>query len=201
MNSLPKLRVLLLASLTLATGAFADDVSDLMTDAQRTYIRGDLAGAKEKFNLVRKLDPNNRTAQSYLRKIVAEEAAQQAGKPQPNATETALKKIILEKVDFHEATLVELLEFLRQKGNQLGEGKVAINFVFQLEEQAKSAKVTLTMQKVPFTEVLRYIGELANVQFTFEPYAIVVKPKGPAPTAGTTGAPPPENGIKIQGLQ
>lgn len=192
MNSLPKLRALLLASLTLATGAFADDVSDLMADAQRTYIRGDLTAAKEKFNLILKLDPNNRTAQGYRRRIVADEATQQAGKPAPNATETALRKVILEKVDFHDATLVELLEFLRQKGNQLGEGKVAINFVFQLEEQAKNAKVTLTMQKVPFTEVLRYIGELANVQFTFEPYAIVVKPRGAAPAAtGTATAPQP----------
>ena len=47
MNSLPKLRVLLLASLTLATGAFAEDVSDLLTDAQRTYFRGDIAAAKK----------------------------------------------------------------------------------------------------------------------------------------------------------
>ena len=201
MNSLPKLRVLLLASLTLATGAFAEDVSDLLTDAQRTYFRGDIAAAKEKFNLVRKLDPANRTAQGFLRRIVADEAAQQTGKLAPNATETALKKIILEKVDFHDATLVELLDFLKQKGNQLGDGKVAINFVIQLDEQAKGARVTLSMQKVPFTEVLRYIGDLANVQFTFDPYAIVVKPKGAAATAGTANTPAPQNEPAIKGLQ
>ena len=120
MNSLPKLCVVLLASLTFSTGAFADDVSDLLADAQRTYIRGDLTAAKEKFNLILKLDPNNRTAQGYRRRIAADEVAQQAGKPAPNATETALKKIILEKVDFHDATLVELLEAAkagRQEGN------------------------------------------------------------------------------------
>ena len=197
MNSLLKLRVVLPALLTLATGAFADDVTDLMSDAQRTYVRGELAGAKEKFRLVLKLDPNNRTAQGYLRRIVADEATQQAGKPAPNTTEAALKKIILDKVDFRDATLTELLEYLRQKGNQLGEGKVAVNFVYQLDEQAKGAKVTLTLQKVPFTEVLRYIGELANVQFSFEPYAIVVKPRGAAPaTAGNAPAPQSENTIK-----
>ena len=197
MNSLLKLRFILPALLTLATGAFADDVTDLMSDAQRTYVRGELAGAKEKFRLVLKLDPNNRTAQGYLRRIVADEATQQAGKPAPNTTEVALKKIILDKVDFRDATLTELLEYLRQKGNQLGEGKVAVNFVYQLEEQAKGAKVTLTLQKVPFTEVLRYIGELANVQFSFEPYAIVVKPRAATPaTAGNAPAPQSENTIK-----
>lgn len=194
MNSPLKLRVILPAFLTLATGAFADDVTDLMSDAQRTYVRGELAGAKEKFRLVLKLDPNNRTAQGYLRRITADEATQFAGKLAPNSTEAALKKIILEKVDFRDATLVELLEYLRQKGNQLGEGKVAVNFVCQLDEQAKGARVTLTLQKVPFTEVLRYIGELANVQFSFEPYAIVVKPRGA--TAGNAPAPQSEAAIK-----
>ena len=93
-----------------------------------------------------------------------------------------------------------MLEFLRQKGNQIGEGKVAINFVLQLDESAKGAKITLSLQKVPFTEVLRYIGDLANVQFNFEPYAIVVKPKGATPaTAGTANAQP--ESPKIQGLQ
>lgn len=199
MNSLLQLRFILPAILTFATGAFADDVTDLMSDAQRTYVRGELAGAKDKFRLVLKLDPNNRTAQGYLRRIAADEATQTAGKAAPNATETALKKIILDKVDFKDATLVELLEYLRQKGNLLGEGKVAVNFVFRLEEQAKNTKVTLTLQKVPFTEVLRYIGELANVQFSFEPYAIVVKPRGAAP-ATTGNAPAPQSESTIKGL-
>jgi hypothetical protein len=190
----------LFASLAFAAGAFGDDVSDLLTDAQRTYIRGDLAAAKEKFGLVRKLDPNNRIATAYLRRITADEQTQQAGKAPPSATEAALRKIILEKVDYQEATLPDALEFLRQKGNQLGAGKVAVNFVLQLDEAAKNSKVTLTLQQVPFTEALRYIGELANVQFTYEPYAIVVKSKGAVAPASTTNPSQRQDGIKIEGL-
>jgi hypothetical protein len=37
---------------------------------------------------------------------------------------------------------------------------------------------------VPFTEALKYLGELADVQFSFEKYAIVVKKKAAAATAG-----------------
>ena len=92
----------------------------------------------------------------------------------------ALKKLIMEKVDLREASLAEALEFLKQKGNQLSAGKVAINFVLQLDEQTQNAKVTIALQKVPFAEVLRYVGDLAGVQFVYEPYAIVVKPKGAA---------------------
>jgi hypothetical protein len=202
MNPLPKFRPWMLALAIVLSTAFtghADDVSDLMTDAQRAYIRNDLKAAKEKFELVRKLDPNNKTAIAYLRRIVADEAVQNAGKGERNATQEALKKLILEKVEFREASLPEALEFLKQKGMQLGGGKVAINFVLQLDAQTQISKVTISMQKVPFAEVLRYVGDLAGVVFVYEPYAIVVKPKGAvqpaqATTAETPGAP------KIQGL-
>ena len=193
-----KSRVWMLALASVVSTSLATDISDLMTEAQRAYIRNDLAAAKEKFELVRRLDPNNRTAISYLRRIVADEITQSAGKAPKNSTQEALQKIIMEKVELREASLGEALEFLKQKGNQLGGGKVAINFVLQLDEQTQNAKVTITLQKVPFAEVLRYVGDLAGVQFVYEPYAIVVKPKGAAQPAPTTAEPP--GALKIPGL-
>jgi hypothetical protein len=198
MIPLLKSRTWMLALASVVSTVLAGDVADLMTEAQRAYIRNDLATAKEKFELVRRLDPGNKTAVSYLRRIVADELAQSAGKAPRNATEEALKKLILEKVEFREASLAEALDFLKQKGTQISEGKVPINFVLQLDEQAQKARVTISLQKVPFAEVLRYVGDLAGVQFVYQPYAILVKPKGaaqPAPTTTETpGAP------KIPGL-
>jgi hypothetical protein len=194
-----KSRLWMLAMASVVSTSLATDVSDLMTEAQRAYLRNDLAGAKEKFELVRKVDPNNRTAISYLRRIIAEEMQQNAGKAPRNATQEALTKMILDKVEFREASLAEALEFLKKKGTLQGEGKVAINFVLQLDEVTQNAKITISLQKVPFSEVLRYVGDLAGVTFVYEPYAIVVKPRSgaqPAPTATaeTPGAP------KIPGL-
>lgn len=189
----------MLALASVASTTFASDISDMMTEAQRAYVRNDLAAAREKFEIIRKMEPNNRTAISYLRRIAADEITQNAGKAPRNSTQEALQKLIMEKVEIREASLTEAIEFLKQKGNQLGAGKVAINFVMQLDEQTQAMKVTLALQKVPFAEVLRYVGDLAGVQFVYEPYAIVVKPKGaaqPAPT-GTTETP----GVpKIPGL-
>ena len=190
MIPLIKSRVWMLALASLISSAFAADVADLMTEAQRAYLRNDYASAKEKFEMVRKLDPANKTATSYLRLILAEEQ-KNAGKGDRNATQEALKKLIMEKVEFREASLAEALDFLKQKGNQLAGGKVAINFVLQLDEQAQARKVTITMQKVPFSEVLRYVGDLADVQFMYEQYAIVVKPKG--------GAQPPQAAVENPG--
>jgi hypothetical protein len=194
-------RLFLLAVVGLASTGLGNDIADMQSEAERAYVRGDLTVARERFELIRRLEPNNRTAISYLRRIIADEAQQRAGKAPPNTTQAALTRLILEKVDLREATLVDALEFLRQKGNQLGGGKIAINFVQQLDETTRNAKVTLTLQNAPYSEVLRYIGELANVQFSYEPYAIVVKPKGAAnPAPAATGGAEPESPPKIQGL-
>ncbi len=191
--------ITLTACLAFAIAALGgQDLSDLLTEAQRAYLRGELAAAKEKFEIVRKLDPQNRIAVSSLRRIAAEEAKQDAGKGPGNATQTAMGKLIMPKVEFREASLAEALEFLRQKGNQLDDGKTAINFVVQLDEATKATKVTLTLSNVPFAEVLRYIGELAGVQFTYDRFAIFVRPKGAA--APATPAAQPGSGIKVEGI-
>ena len=192
--------LLVVASLLFAATAVAQDTDDLVKEAQRDYVRGDAAKAKEKFELVRRLDPNNRTAIMYLRRIVAEEAANPANKQAPNATQTALQQVILPRVELREASLAEVLDFLRQKGNQIAEGKVAINFVTQLDDTQKAAKITLALQNVPFTEALRYVGELGGVQFVYERFAIVVKPKGAAPATPATAPQAGAGGVKIQGL-
>ncbi len=185
--------------LAFATAALGgQELSDLLTEAQRAYLRGELVAAKEKFEIVRKLDPQNRIAVSSLRRIAADDARQIAEKGPGNATQTAMAKLIMPKIEFREASLAEALEFLRQKGNQLDDGKTAINFVVQLDEATKATKVTLTLSNVPFAEVLRYIGELTGVQFTYDRFAIFVRPKSaPAPA---TPAAQPTSGIRVEGI-
>jgi hypothetical protein len=68
-----------------------------------------------------------------------------------------------------------------------------------MDDSSKAAKFTLALQDVPLTEVLRYIGELANVTFSYEPFAVVVKPgkeAAPAQAANATGTRVP----KVPGL-
>ena len=193
--------VTLTACLVFASAAFGgEELSDLLTEAQRAYLRGELSVAKEKFEIVRKLDPQNKIAVSSLRRIAAEEAKDLAEKGPGNATKTALTKLIMPKIDLREASLGEALEFLRQKGNQLDDGRTAINFVVQLDEATKATKVTLSLSNVPFAEVLRYIGELAKVEFVYDRFAIFVKPKGATAAAAPAPAPKPSTGIKVEGL-
>jgi hypothetical protein len=191
--------LLVLAFLSLVTTTFGQAVSDLLTEAQRAYLRGDFSEAREKFELVRRVEPDNRTAINYLRRIIVEQE-KMGGKHVPNATQTVLTSVILPRLDLREASLAEALEFLRQKGNQLAQGRVVINFVMQIDEATKANKVTLSLQNVPFTEALRYIGELANVQFVYEKFAIAVRPKGAPAAQGAAAPTPPAGGVRVEGL-
>ncbi len=198
MIPLMKSLVWMLALASLVSTVSASDVSDVLSEAQRAYLRNDYAAAKEKFEMVRKVDPTNRTAIAYLRLIAVEEQ-KSGGKVTRNDTEEACRKLIMEKVDLREASLAEALDFLKQKAATLSGGKVVVNFVLQVDEQTQAKKVTLSVQKVPFSEVLRYVGDLAEVQFKFEQYAIVVKPKGAARPAPAVPLEPPGT-VKIPGL-
>jgi hypothetical protein len=195
------MKTLVILSLSaLAVTAFGQDVADLLSEGQRAYVRGDMTIAKERFEMVRRIQPENRTAINHLRLIMAAELKEAREKGPGNATEGILKTVILPKVQFTESSLAETLEYLRQKGNQAANGKAAVNFVMQLDEATKNKKLTLSLQNVPFTEVLRYVGDLGDVQFVYDRFAIVVKPKGAAPANTQPTATTPPTGVKIEGL-
>lgn len=161
----------------------ADAVSQLLAEAQTAFLRGDLQAAKAKFQSVKAVDPKNATATGYLAKIAVQEA-EAGGSP-----EKQLAKLIMPKVEFKDATFAATLDFLKQSVKKLSDDKQAVNFVVQLPEDLANRPVTLSLSNVPFTEVLKYVGTLAGVSFTYDRYAIIVRPA--APTAQTTTAPAP----------
>jgi len=65
---------------------------------------------------------------------------------------------------------------LKQLLEKQTSGKTQINFVVQLSPDVLQTQIiNLKLADVPFTEVLRYVGDLAHVTFVFEKYAVVVK--------------------------
>jgi hypothetical protein len=85
-------------------------------------------------------------------------------------------------VELKEATLGSALDFLKKTVDRQSEGKLAVNFVVQLpDDQVTTQPVTLSLSNVPFTEVLRYLGGVAGLNFVYDKYAIIVKPLAAAP--------------------
>jgi hypothetical protein len=158
--------------------AFAQGAPDLMTEAQRAYLRGDTQAAKEKFQTILARDPGNQTAQNYLRMIEALERSEGSG----SQLAKQLESLILPKVELRDATFGSALEFLKQQADKLSQGKTKVNFVVSLPPDfVETKRVSLNLSNVPFTEAMRYLGDLVEVKFSVEKYAVLVKPKAASP--------------------
>jgi hypothetical protein len=179
MRSLPLLLVALLA----CSGSLrADEAHALFAEGQHAYVAGDTDTAKAKFALVLQLDPKHLAARNYLRMIEVQEARSGKG----GALEKELNALILTKVEFREATFGTILDYLKSQAAKESDGNVKVNFVVQLPASFVASKtLTLSLANVPFTEVLRYLGDLAHVRFVIDKYAVIVRELEPEKAASS----------------
>jgi hypothetical protein len=91
-------------------------------------------------------------------------------RPKPAASE-----IILPKVQFHEATLAEAVEFLRIKSRELDPEKKGLNILVKPGGDPV-VKITLQLKDVPAYEALRYVAEVASCKLMVEGDVIVITP-------------------------
>jgi len=174
---------ILLAGLLLVScnGAFAQSSQQLSNEAQRAYLSGDVDTAKQKFKMLLEIDPSNTLARNYLRMIDASENKDGGGQ-----MEKQLKNLVLPKVEFREATFGSALEYMRKLAAKQSDGKVNVSFVVQLPPDfEETRKVTLNVGPIPFSEALRYLCDLAGVDFKVEKFAIIIRKKAGEETSSS----------------
>jgi hypothetical protein len=172
-----------LALVLMSLQAFAQGSAQLMAEAQRAYIRGDVQTAKQKFQLILAGDPTNQSAMNYMRMIEALERKQGTGAELARQ----LDSLIMPKIEFRDATFGSALDYMKQQAEKVSGGKTKVNFVVSLPQEFVDMKrVTLNLTNVPFSEALRYLGDLVEVKFSVEKYAVLVRPRAaeslPLPT-------------------
>jgi hypothetical protein len=203
MKSLQFIACLLSVSLVAAVqAATAPEVQELLTKGQTAYMAGDLETAKSAFQMAYEIDSRNTVAIGFLRRIKADEMS----KPKPVDMAKQLAGIVIPNIQVKEATLGSALDYMKKAIEKQTAGKRAVNFVVQLPaEQVNTQTVTLSLTNVPFTEALTYLGTVAGLDFVYDKYAIIVKPKvAPAPvapTATTTPAGPSSTTATLPGAQ
>ena len=180
--------VLAAAAIVLPSSSKAQSASQLYTEAVQTYEAGDVAGAKQKLRLSLEIDKNFRPSATLLAKIASDE--KQAGAQPTGVSAQTLSKVIV-PVEFKDTSLQTAIEILRQRISEKSGGKVEVNFVLKLPPDLANKKITIHLDRVPASEVMRYIGLYAGVDFKLEPYAVLVVPAGSsAPAAPSPGASP-----------
>ncbi|NNE93498.1 MAG: hypothetical protein HKN23_17770 [Verrucomicrobiales bacterium] len=155
------------------------------------YNAGDYQNAKKYLEFVISKQPNSPHARSYLAKTNL--AIKQGRKPK-NSIENALSNLKLPVIDFSDASLGDVLDYLAKRSEELSGGKIAANFVYKgTPEQKQNLKVTLKLRDVPMTEVIRYVGGLTETQFTYEEHAVVGTPFGGAASSEPASTPAAAN--------
>jgi hypothetical protein len=96
-----------------------------------------------------------------------------------------LEKLVIPKLEFRGATLVEALDFLRSRAAALDQTepdprKRGVNLVYvppllSSEAGAPPPKLSLTQTNVTLGEVLRQIAEIASLDLAVEEYAVVFR--------------------------
>lgn len=141
---------------------------------------GSYREALEKFELVLSLKPNDPYARSYATRSKTA-LAQNLGPK--NDTEAQLAKIILPQVNFSDAPIGDVLQYLSSRAEELTGGKVVPNFIYKgTPEQRQNTLISLSLRNVPMTEAIRYVGQLAKTKFKYEQHAIVADPNYTAPS-------------------
>jgi hypothetical protein len=193
------LPTLFFAALVLSTpSVFAanESLQQILSDGTVAFQRGDLATAKRNFEIVVQLDPKNQVAQNYLRMV----QTQLAAAPKGNAIEKQLSSVVLPKVDFRDASVGSVFDYLRQQVPKLTKDKMGVSFVLQVPADVLQNKtISLQLSNVPFPVALKYVCDLAEMQAVYEQYAIRITPRGTAPAKPAT-APEVAGPPKIPGL-
>lgn len=94
-----------------------------------------------------------------------------------------LDEIILPRVDFHDATVREALDFIKQSAQKLDTTEQdpthkGINIVLKVGADAPeaNARITLALNDIPLRAAIEYVAKAANLKLKIEPYAVSVVP-------------------------
>ena len=163
----------------------AQTASQCYAQAVQAYNQGDIDGAKRQLTLTLEIDKNFRPATALLQRIAQAQSASVGATPAAVVPVRSLERMVV-PVEFKDTSLQSALEYIRERIEVASGGRTAVNFVQNVPPELANKRISLQMDHVPVTELLRYLGDLAGVNFQFQKYAIVVTPVGvasvPSPT-------------------
>ncbi len=153
----------------------AQTASQCYAQAIQAYNQGDIDGAKRQLALTLEIDKNFRPATALLQRIAQAQNASAGATPAAVVPVKSLERMVV-PVEFKDTSLQSALEYIRRRIEAASGGRTAVNFVLNVPPELANKRVTLQMDHVPVTELLRYLGDQAGVSFQYQKYAIVVTP-------------------------
>jgi hypothetical protein len=163
----------LLAALAIPACALAQNPAPspnpIFTEAVEAFKKEDYATARLLFEAVLADNPRDTASANYLKTIGIREKGG-GGK----GIEANLKKVIVPKVDFQDATVRDAITYVAQQVKTISGGKQTLNIVWLIPADY-AARVTLSLQNVPAAEVMKYVAQSGNLKLDYDAYAVKVK--------------------------
>lgn len=132
-----------------------------------------------------KQKPDDPTIKRLLAEIQSERGQQQNLSA---SLKRRIESVVIPEVNVREASIIEVIDFLKEQSQTLSADKAPINVVWEAPEEVKTAKVTLNLRNVPLADALKYVTESAGLRYRLDAHAVVIyRP----PPAALRNAPPP----------
>ncbi len=143
----------------------ANDINSIFQQGRTAYYKGDFELAKKLLDQVLAANPNHFETKAILAQIAVQ--AKKGGSLQKQYA-----AVIIPKFDITDVTLTESLQALVILAKNASNGKVQPNLIVKTPE-LNTGKITLSLHDMPLTEVIRYLGEMANAKVTWDLHAVV----------------------------
>ncbi len=98
-------------------------------------------------------------------------------KEQDSLIKEKLKNIIIEKIDFEDASISSVITYLNKESKRLDEDNGAgINIVLRVDKniQDNLSRITMSMDYIPFEAVLKYICLATGLKYRVEKHAVII---------------------------
>jgi hypothetical protein len=160
--------VILLASVLLSGVLFAQPTNEDFAKGLKAYTAGDVATAKSFLTQALKADPKNKQAALLLQRIQTQERV-------GGNLEARAAKVIIPEVNFKDASLTTVLDYLPVAATEHSNGQFSLNVVRMFSsEYGAETKITLALRQVPLSELIRYVAQLGGLTTQFQPHAVVL---------------------------
>ncbi|MEM9479484.1 MAG: hypothetical protein AAGA58_07515 [Verrucomicrobiota bacterium] len=140
------------------------------------YNRGDYEAAKGQFQKVLQAVPNHPQSMRYLA-LIRNAERRELLKP---SMEKSLDRIRIPKVEMEETAFEDVVDYIRRKTKEISGGKVSPNIIMRVPPEKAAEPVTMQLEQVPVSELLRYLTSITQTTAKYEPYAIVISPRSAA---------------------
>ncbi len=134
---------------------------------------GEMDAARKAFTEILSIDPNHGHARYQLGQLKSNHSRFMMAQ-----RKALFKKTLIEKVDFEDAALSEVLETLDHLTAKASGKKFTPNFIIQDPKgKLKNVRVTLNLNKVPLAAALKYSLEQAGASVRYDSHATVITPR------------------------